>query len=48
MSNFAPFAIMILVLSPVLLPLVITGSHAVGNWRRKADPTTGGASVRSR
>jgi hypothetical protein len=33
MSYFTPIAIMILVLSPVLVPLVITGAHAIGNLR---------------
>ena len=31
MSYFTPIAIMILVVSPVLIPLVITGAHAIGN-----------------
>ena len=33
MSYFTPIAIMILVLSPVLVPMVITGVHAIANWR---------------
>ena len=40
MSYFTAIAIMILVLSPVLVPLVITGAHAIGNWRRKSEPTS--------
>lgn len=35
MSYLTPIAIMILVLSPVLVPLVITGAHAIANWRRE-------------
>jgi hypothetical protein len=31
-------AIIILVLSPVLVPLAITGAHTVGDWRRKPEP----------
>ena len=37
MSYFTPIAIMILVVSPVLIPLVITGAHAIGNWRRQLE-----------
>ena len=37
MSYFTPIAIMILVISPVLIPLVITGAHAIGNWRRQPE-----------
>jgi hypothetical protein len=40
MTLFAPFAIILLVLSPVLLPLVITGAHAIADWRRKTAPTS--------
>jgi hypothetical protein len=40
MSYLAPIAIMILVLSPVLIPLVITGAHAIANWRWKPEPTS--------
>jgi hypothetical protein len=38
MSYLTPIAIMILVLSPALVPLVITGAHTVGTWRRKPEP----------
>jgi hypothetical protein len=34
MSNVSAFAIFILVLSPLLIPLTITGVHAIGDWRR--------------
>ena len=37
MSYFTPIAIMILVVSPVLIPLVITGAHAIGNLRRQPE-----------
>jgi hypothetical protein len=37
MSYFTPIAIMILVVSPVLIPLVITGVHAISNWRRQPE-----------
>jgi hypothetical protein len=37
MSYFTPIAIMILVLSPVLVPLVITGFHAIANWRQQPE-----------
>ena len=37
MSYFTPIAIMILGLSPVLVPLVITGAHTIGNWRRRPE-----------
>ena len=37
MSYFTPIAIMILVLFPVLVPLVITGAHTIGNWRRRPE-----------
>jgi hypothetical protein len=40
MSYFTPIAIMILVLSPVLVPLVITGAHAIRNWRLTPEPTS--------
>ena len=40
MSYFTPIAIMILVVSPVLIPLVITVAHAIGNWRRQPEPTS--------
>ena len=40
MSYFTPIAIMILVLSPVLVPLVITGFHAIANWRQQPEPTS--------
>jgi hypothetical protein len=38
MSYLTPIAIMILVLSPVLVPLVITGAHTIADWRRKSAP----------
>jgi hypothetical protein len=34
MSNVSAVAIFILVLSPLLLPLTITGVHAIAEWRR--------------
>jgi hypothetical protein len=34
MSNVSAFAIFVLVLSPLLIPLTITGAHAIGDWRR--------------
>jgi hypothetical protein len=34
MSNVSAFAIFILVLSPLLIPLTITGVHAIADWRR--------------
>ena len=34
MSNFTALAIFIFVLSPVLIPLTITGVHAIAAWRR--------------
>ena len=34
MSNVSAFAIFILVLSPLLIPLAITGVHAIADWRR--------------
>ena len=36
-SYSTPIAIMILVVSPVLIPLVITGAHAIGNSRRQPE-----------
>ena len=38
MSYFTAIALMILVMSPVLVPLVITGAHAIVNWRRRPEP----------
>ncbi len=35
MDYFTGIAMLILVLSPVLVPLVISGFHAVGAWQRK-------------
>jgi hypothetical protein len=35
MSNVSAVAIFILVLSPLLIPLTITGVHAIAEWRRK-------------
>jgi len=37
-SYLTLIAITILVLSPVLVPLAITGAHTVGDWRRKPEP----------
>jgi hypothetical protein len=37
-SYLTLIAIIILVLSPVLVPLAITGAHTVGDWRRKPEP----------
>jgi hypothetical protein len=34
MSNVSAVAIFILVLSPLLIPLTITGVHAIAKWRR--------------
>jgi hypothetical protein len=34
MSNVSALAIFILVLSPLLIPLTITGVHAIAEWRR--------------
>ena len=34
MSNVSAIAIFIVVLSPLLLPLTITGVHAIATWRR--------------
>jgi hypothetical protein len=34
MSNVGAFATFILVLSPLLIPLTITGLHAIADWRR--------------
>jgi hypothetical protein len=34
MSNVSAVAIFILVLSPLLIPLTITGVHAIADWRR--------------
>jgi hypothetical protein len=34
MSNVGAIAIFILVLSPLLIPLTITGVHAIADWRR--------------
>jgi hypothetical protein len=34
MSNVSGFAIFILVLSPLLLPLTVSGVHAIAKWRR--------------
>jgi hypothetical protein len=34
MSNVSAFAIFILALSPLLIPLTITGAHAIATWRR--------------
>ncbi|MBY0289251.1 MAG: hypothetical protein K2X52_19240 [Mycobacteriaceae bacterium] len=36
MDYFTGIAMLILVLSPVLLPLVITGFHTLGTWRQKS------------
>ena len=36
MSNVSAFAIFILVLSPLLIPLAITGVHAIADWRRSS------------
>ena len=35
MNYFTAIAIMMLVVSPVLIPLAITGAHAIGDWRRQ-------------
>jgi hypothetical protein len=34
MSNASAFAIFILALSPLLLPLTISGVHVIARWRR--------------
>jgi hypothetical protein len=34
MSYVGPFAILIIVLSPLLVPVTVTGVHAIANWRR--------------
>jgi hypothetical protein len=34
MTYFTAIALMIFVITPVLVPLVITGAHAIANWRR--------------
>ena len=42
MSNVSAIAIFLLVLSPLLIPLTITGVHAIATWRRTlrtAQPT---------
>jgi hypothetical protein len=28
---------MLLVVSPILVPLAVTGAHIIGNWRRKLE-----------
>ena len=33
-ASISAFAIFILVLSPLLIPLTITGVHAIADWRR--------------
>jgi hypothetical protein len=38
MTYFAAIALLIFVVSPVLVPLVITGVHAFLNWRRTSEP----------
>jgi hypothetical protein len=38
MTYLTLVALMLLVVSPVLVPLVVTGVHAIGNWRRKYKP----------
>jgi hypothetical protein len=38
MTYLTLVALMLLVVSPVLVPLLITGVHAIGNWRRKFTP----------
>ena len=35
---FTAIAILLLVLSPVLVPAIITGFHAIANWRRHHQP----------
>ena len=39
MDYFISIAILILVLSPMLVPLVITGFHTIADRRRKTAPT---------
>ncbi len=39
MDYVTGIAMLILVLSPVLVPLVISGFHIVGTWRRKPEPS---------
>jgi hypothetical protein len=34
MSYVSAFAILVFVLSPLLIPLTITGVHAIAKWRR--------------
>jgi hypothetical protein len=34
MSNVSAVAVFVLVLSPLLIPLTITGVHAIAKWRR--------------
>ncbi|MCW2625015.1 hypothetical protein [Mycobacterium sp.] len=34
MSNASAVAIFILVLSPLLLPMTVSGVHAIAKWRR--------------
>jgi hypothetical protein len=49
MSNVSAFAIFILVLSPLLLPLTITGVHAIADWHRdlRTAPKDTGSKIRA-
>ena len=48
MSNVSTVAILILVLFPLLIPLTITGVHAVAKWRRNLRPALKGIGPTSR
>jgi hypothetical protein len=43
MTYFGPIMTLILTLSPVLIPLFITGAHALANGRRKSRVSAGAA-----
>ncbi|MDT5092400.1 MAG: hypothetical protein QOH60_1763 [Mycobacterium sp.] len=36
MSIISAFAILLFVLSPVLIPLTVSGVHAIAKWRRNS------------
>ena len=38
MSLFYAVAIIVIVVSPLLVPLTITGVHGLANWRRRYAP----------
>jgi hypothetical protein len=38
MTYLTAIALMIFMVSPLLVPLVVTAAHAIANWRRTSEP----------